>query len=133
MINEKELVRKLIQGDYKSFDELYMHYAKSIFVKIRKIVISHLVAEEIHQDVFLKIWQQRAQLNADISFQSILFQTAKNLSINYYWKASRDTKMKEDLIKNATELYHHLDDYINFSYTIQIISFESGYSFHPTP
>jgi len=117
LINEKELVIRLNEGDYSSFDRLYQYYAKSIFTKIKKIVISHAVAEEIHQDVFLKIWQQRAQLNADIPFQSILFQTAKNLAINYYWKSSRDDKMKAHFINQATAFYDHLDDYINFSST----------------
>jgi len=117
LIDENILVKQMIEGNYQAFDRLYHQYAQEVFVRIKKIVISHSVAEELHQDVFLKIWQQRERLDIGVPFKAIAFQTAKNLAINHYWKATRDEKLKAHLISQATAHYHHLDEHINFNAT----------------
>lgn len=121
LIDENTLVKQMIEGNYQAFDRLYIQYAQEVFVRIKKIVISHSVAEELHQDVFLKIWQQRGRLDIGIPFKAIVFQTAKNLAINHYWKATRDEKLKAHLISQATAHYHHLDEHMNFNSTTEAL------------
>lgn len=116
-IDEKDLLLKLRAGDRDAFNRLYQHYSRPVFSRLKSLVHEQSITEELHQDTFLKIWESRASLNTEIPFQAILMRTAKSTAIDYYRKAVRDEKLKAQLISTATELYNHLDEFIDFKDT----------------
>jgi RNA polymerase sigma factor (sigma-70 family) len=54
---EDELVRGLLCHEEQAYNFLYDNYSKSLFVIILQVVNQHAVAEDVLQDVFIKIWQ----------------------------------------------------------------------------
>jgi RNA polymerase sigma-70 factor (ECF subfamily) len=63
-IAEEELVERLRLKDRTALEYLYDHYAAAIYGVISRIVTKEAVAEEVLQDVFLKIWDKFASYDA---------------------------------------------------------------------
>lgn len=118
--DEKDLLLQLRDGDYTAFDALYNTFAKKLLHKLRRLVLLPEVAEELHQEIFMAIWVERERL-PEVPFQSILFRKASNLTADFYRKASRDHKLREQLIANSTELYDELEEHLNFKETNDLV------------
>ncbi len=67
-------------------------------------------AEEILQDVFLKVWNNRERINVDQSFKSWIYAIAINTIYDYYRKLSRDARLQQELINHFADLYQSTDD-----------------------
>ncbi|UKB78585.1 RNA polymerase sigma factor [Chryseobacterium sp. MEBOG07] len=106
---EKDLLLRLRNGDEHAFEELYRSYSKRIFVNVLKLVKDEDQAQEILQDVFIKIWNHRKNIDPDKSFPAYLFSIAKNLVRDFFRKAALDRKLQAMLIANGTELYDHIE------------------------
>lgn len=107
---EKELLYRLKQGDEPAFEKLYQAYSSRLFGNLYKMVKSEEVAQEILQDVFLKIWRYRATIDPEKSFRSFLFRIAENNVYDFFRKAARDKKLEAQLLAVATEHYEHIEE-----------------------
>src|SRR6185312_2967846 len=76
--NEKELIKLIADGDEIAFEKLFSHYRNRIYSVAFKLTKSYVTAEEIVQDVFLKIWINRSNLNNIQNFGGYLFIIARN-------------------------------------------------------
>lgn len=57
-MEQELLIEQIVKKDPKAFDMLYNNYSKSLLGVIFNIVRNEEVAEEILQDVFIKIWNK---------------------------------------------------------------------------
>lgn len=73
MVNEKELIRKVRNGDSRSFNLLYELYVSDLYNFIFSYVKSGIVADEIVQEAFVKLWLNRTRLDENRSVKSYLF------------------------------------------------------------
>lgn len=73
----------LEKGNTKAFTDFYTQYFKRLIIESDKYVKDIYVAEEIVQDVFLKIWERSADLTQIQSIKSYLYRSVINSSINY--------------------------------------------------
>lgn len=73
------------KDDESAFAELYERYFRLLFNYTFSKVNDEFAAQEIVQELFVSIWQQRNK-NAIQSCRSYLFSSAKNLIISYYRK-----------------------------------------------
>ena len=110
LYNEQELLAKLAEGDENAFEILYLTYSPKIYSKILQLVKQVSIAEEILQDVFLKIWEKRETLDNQKSFRSFLYTIAKNLVVDLFRRAALDRQMLEQFIVENTALYDPFDN-----------------------
>jgi len=95
-LSDAELQQQLAQHDYQSFTTLYNRYALVVKRFLIKILKSEELAEDVCQEVFIKIWSNREQLLHIQSFKSYLFVVARNHALDYLRAAFRsDVAMKE--------------------------------------
>lgn len=80
---EKELVKKLSEGDSFAFEVLFYKYRNKVKGFAVKMVPAQVDPEEIVQEVFVKLWLKKEALNPDKEFQSYLFSVAKNLILDH--------------------------------------------------
>ena len=80
--NERKLLLQVVEGDEPAFAQLFYSYHESLGAYIYQLTCSREMAEEVVQDVFLKIWMQRYLLKEVDNFQAWLFVVAKNQAIN---------------------------------------------------
>lgn len=104
--NEDELLVMLKNDREEAFTELFNYYKPAIYDVARRFLQSHALAEEIVQDVFLKVWVKRAEMSAIRNFNAYLFIMARNLIFDRIKKISFETIAKAELGK---ELFN-IDD-----------------------
>ncbi|TYR36477.1 RNA polymerase sigma-70 factor [Sphingobacterium phlebotomi] len=81
--NEKEILNKLAAGDQRAFTVIFDSYYQLLGAYIYKITESKEAAEEIVQEVFIKIWEKREILGEIDSFKAYLFILSKNKTVDY--------------------------------------------------
>ena len=120
-----DLVCRLKQDDKGAFNTLFYMYAKKVFNFALTYYNDEQDAEEIVQEVFLKVWIKRHFITNPKTFNALVFTMAKNLVYNHlkrnvYKKRYQDYALRDaDRLKNTTEnevhyqdLKHHLDQLI---------------------
>lgn len=108
-ISEKVLVAELSKGNEKAFRKLYDIYRVPIYAYSLSLLKSAPNANEIVQDVFLKVWLNRGHLDPDLSFKSFVFTIAKNSSFNFLQKAANDRKLREEILFKSQKWYNPID------------------------
>ncbi len=88
------LVKRLNQGDTKTFDRLFAEKHQQVYAYCLRLVKSEEVAEEIMMDVFLTVWRKRELMRADQSLNALLFKITKDLSVNYLKKSAREQALR---------------------------------------
>ncbi|PKQ45368.1 RNA polymerase sigma factor [Confluentibacter flavum] len=84
---EKLLVKELKNSNEKAFRKLFDSYRNDLYKFSLSMVCSKDYAEEIVQDVFMKVWIKRESLNPEMSFKSYLFIITRNKNIKFLKKA----------------------------------------------
>lgn len=107
---EKELVLRLKSGDEAAFEQIYDLYSPRLLGKLLKLVKSDMLAAELLQEVFIKLWQVRSELDPDKSFRSYLFCIAESRVCDFFRKVARDSRMKEELLNASADAYQHVEE-----------------------
>lgn len=108
--DEKELLSLLLNGNEQAFEKIYQLYSNRLYGNLLKLVKSEAEAQEILQDVFLKIWLNRQNIDLEKSFRSYLFKIAENKVVDFFRKVARDKKREAQLISLATNEYMPVED-----------------------
>lgn len=84
--NDIKLIKEYLKGDEKSLEILIEKYLKSIYSFSYKNVGNQADAEDITQEVFVKVWKNIRKFDQNKSFKPWIFQIAKNTSIDFLRK-----------------------------------------------
>ncbi len=98
--NIKEIVAK---GHATTFTDFYMQFFKKLLIESNKYVKDIHVAEEIVQDVFLKIWEKAEDIKEIEFLKSYLYRSVINSSINYLNKQKSLAEHHQKIINSFTE------------------------------
>lgn len=113
--SEKLLVKQLIEGNRKAFRKLFDSYSNDLYKFSLSMVCSKTYAEEIVQDVFMKVWIKRESLNPELSFKSYLFTITRNKSIKFLKKAANNRKLREEIFYKNQKFANSTDIYVRES------------------
>ena len=72
------LLTKLRLGDLKAFKEIYELYKLKVTRVAYRYCLDKADAEEVLQDVFMKLWNNKEKINAGQNFDNYLFTITKN-------------------------------------------------------
>ncbi|GGE96100.1 RNA polymerase sigma factor [Flavobacterium limi] len=85
--NENEiLIESLRNGDERAYTFLIDNYHHKLCVYANSLVKNIYSAEDIVQNVFIKVWEQRIRLKSDHSIKSFLYKLVYNEFIDLYRK-----------------------------------------------
>jgi RNA polymerase sigma-70 factor (ECF subfamily) len=90
-INEA-IIEGVKNGDMAAFDMIYRAYSKRLFRFVYGIIKTESDAEEIVQEVFVKIWESHENINDFALFDSYLFTIAYNSTISVIRKKLSEAK-----------------------------------------
>jgi len=86
-ITEHQIIEKFISHDDKNaYAELFKRYSKKVYHLAMHYFHNDEDAEEIVQEVFLKIWIKRKSIQHPQAFSSFLYTTAKNMIFDSFKK-----------------------------------------------
>lgn len=107
--DETVLISELKNHNEKAFRKLFDIYYQDIYGYSISLLKSKDVAEENVQDVFLKVWLHRENLDTEKSFKSYLFTIARNQAFNILNKAANDAILKEEIFYTSQVAYDQGD------------------------
>jgi len=119
--SERDLVLALQRGDEEAFETIYGLYSQRLFGRLLKLVKIEAQAQEILQDVFIKLWQYRHSLDPEKSFRSFLFKIAENKVYDFFRKAARDKVMEANLISLSTTNYINIEEYTRAEENLRLL------------
>lgn len=90
LFSDADLIIALKEGNLNAFNQVFDRYAKRLYRFSMGYLKSAENAEEIVQEVFLKIWNNREELIVQKSFDSYLFTIAKNGILNTIRKSKSE-------------------------------------------
>lgn len=96
-ISDDRLISAIRKEDHQAFDELFQKYGSTLFSFVMSILKEKYLAEEAVQDIFLKIWEKRKDLDPTLSFKSYLFTIALNATKKIYRKKLQEVKYKQNI------------------------------------
>jgi RNA polymerase sigma-70 factor (ECF subfamily) len=94
------LLDKIAAGDQQAFKQVYVCFYKRLYHFALAIVKTKEAAEEIVEDVFVKIWQNREHTGVIRNLKVYLYTATKNRSLNYLSQKARES---------ITEPFDHID------------------------
>lgn len=80
---DQEIILKIRAGDEAAFERAFRLYAKPLHAYGYTLLNNNHVAEEMIQDLFLKIWEQRGALQIHTSLKAYLYRSMHNDCMNH--------------------------------------------------
>lgn len=111
-VSDKQLLDKVATGNVKAFRYLMLAYEPLVFNFVFKLVKSHVLAEEITQDVFLKIWEKAADFAHVESLSAWLYTVGKNHAYNKLKEHAARRLREQDYAYNQDQVWE-LEDQIH--------------------
>ena len=94
---ENDLILQVARGDENAFARLFTLYSDKLYSFIVSLSGSGQVAEDIVQDVFLKIWQKKEGLSSIENFNCYIFRMAHNHVLNILKRVAKETLILSEL------------------------------------
>lgn len=102
--NDSVLVKKLSKGDLLAFNTLFKEYSGRIYRFAVGYLKSEAEAEDLVQEVFMIIWEKRAELKVELSFKSFLFTITFNLIKKHFRTKAQISKYLKTEISDDVDM-----------------------------
>jgi len=112
---ETALLKGLKRSDHECFQNLFAKYSQPLYRFSLSYLKSTQAAEDVVQEVFLKIWRKRKEIDTTKSFQSYLFTIALNVIRKQFNKLSASNQLKHDLLISFADNKETFDEKDDFS------------------
>ena len=99
----ESLIRRCLQGEQAAWDLIVRQYRRKVFNVAYKFVGRHDEAEDLTQDIFLKIFKSLDTFDRRANFQTWLISVSRNLCIDHY-RSVRKERETIDRDIDANEL-----------------------------
>jgi RNA polymerase sigma factor (sigma-70 family) len=97
------LLQQLRQGSEQAFTILYDKFSTPIYRNILHLVKNEDIAQELLQDLFLKIWEIRQNIKLEDSFKSFLYTVAGNMVYTHFRKTAKDNILIAQLVSSYVD------------------------------
>ncbi len=114
-------IRLLRQGDQQSFNVLYNLYVDQLHAFVFRFTKSSSLSDDVVQEVFIKIWEKRGQLDTEKSFKAYLYKIAKNQVLNLFARYTTEQNIQNEIHQGALHCANTTDDTLDFIETAKII------------
>jgi RNA polymerase sigma factor (sigma-70 family) len=121
-ISDTELLQHIKDNDHSAFDTLFERYWKRLYQTAFARLNDGDIAQDIVQEIFIKIWRRRAELDIKTSFENYLHSAVRLSVISHH----RSKKVNEAQLQNALERVdlfgnsiHALTGYLELEKTLQ--------------
>lgn len=95
---DKDLLLQLSEGNDKAFEALFMKYFPKVKFFIAHLLKSENTAEELSQNIFMKLWEHRKNAIQIESFGGYVYKMSKNAVLNH---------IKHRQVENTHTIYYN--------------------------
>jgi len=96
------MVTELKTGNKSAFAHIYETYCDKVYHFILKFIIDQEDARELVQQVFIKLWDNKQNIDPGLPLDPYLFVISRNCCFDFLKKVARDRELKEQLLQMNT-------------------------------
>jgi len=96
--DEVAVLSAVTAGDQKAFERLFLQYKDRVYTIAFTYTENRVIAEEIVQDVFVRVWKNRHKLEEIDVFSSWVYTIARNRALTALQKIAREGERREELV-----------------------------------
>lgn len=100
--DEITLLKELRDSSSEAFIQLYDHYHPALHAYILRFVKIPAIAEDVLQDVFLKIWEVRQRIDPGLSFNAYLYRISRNMVFKLMKKIAADDELRLKIMRQLS-------------------------------
>ncbi|HET8666621.1 MAG TPA: sigma-70 family RNA polymerase sigma factor [Terriglobales bacterium] len=99
LYDDAEIMLRVKAGDDSAFDYLVAKYRRAMVSFMYRMAHNSAIAEELAQEVFLRVYRSRENYSADAKFTTWLYRIATNLAVNH----ARDSKYERPEVTSSID------------------------------
>ena len=80
---EISTIEALQKGDHKAFGEVFLAYSDKVKYLLTGLLRSESNAEELAQDIFMRLWMNHTSIDPNKAFSTYLYTTTRNTALNF--------------------------------------------------
>jgi RNA polymerase sigma-70 factor (ECF subfamily) len=114
MIRDTEIIGRIRSGDIGQFESLFRSSYVSLVRYAKTLIKDHDTAEEVVQDLFFRLWQDREKLKIESSLNGYLFRSVHNRCLHYIEhlkvveRHAAEMKLEQhDTQENPSDILHY--------------------------
>jgi RNA polymerase sigma-70 factor (ECF subfamily) len=123
--NAEDLVRDWVVAlkgdDAEAFNKLFGQYAKRLYYFSLGYLKSKHESEEIVQEVFFKIWENRKSLNPELSFKAYVFKIAYRRINEVFRKLALEQNYRHEVILHSLDQDNNLDERSDYHSLLELV------------
>jgi len=97
--SDAELIERCLRKDNTAWDQIVARFRRKVFHIAYKFTGRHDEAEDLSQEIFLKVFKSLEKFNRDADFSTWLSSVARNYCIDHYRASKREKEvLVEDLV-----------------------------------
>lgn len=109
-ITDEELFKKLKVDDSSAFEILFKRHYANLCKRVKAMLNDEEAAEDVVQQLFMKIWESRETMVLPDSVAAYLFTAARNRALNYIKSQSRKSDNEIPLNQYHDEADHRTEE-----------------------
>ena len=111
--DERELFMQIANGDETAFRMLFDQYRERLYFFAWQLCHSAVEAEEVVQDIFLRLWENRSKLG-EVDFpRKYIYIMARNRTLDLLSKIARDQRLISEVWTNMSQSDNYLEDLLH--------------------
>lgn len=114
-------MQQMHDGSQQAFTAIYRHYSPRIYLNILRMVHDPLTAEEMVQELFTRIWQNRENKGLQENFTAYMYRIAQNLVHDFFRKIQRDRRLLDRFRSLAEQHYEHIEEAVQYQQSSAIL------------
>lgn len=108
--SDKYLVLSAAHGSQVAFVALFHRYKNKLYGYTLRLTSSEVLAEDIVQDVFMKLWADHSSLAAIDNFGGYLFRMSRNHVLNHFKRVAHETAIVSEMFRNGEQGNNNAQD-----------------------
>ncbi|MBL1407506.1 RNA polymerase sigma factor [Sphingobacterium faecale] len=120
-VDEKDLLLRLRGGDHRAFEILYHQHSRLLLAKLDRKFVYTEDADDLLQELFVKIWERRQQIDPDQPFAGYLYRIAQRMVTDHYRKVALTNIVWSEVKRGASEFVEFTDQQVEGRETQKLI------------
>lgn len=109
---DRSLVEQIRNNDKKAFEKLFRRYYSGLHRFLWGYVQNNQIAEDLVQEVFVRVWENRATLSPDAKIKTYIYKIGRNLAIDHsrHKKVVREWEEEKKALHSFSSSKKKIDD-----------------------
>lgn len=121
LYDDRELLKQIAAGSARAFELIYHRYSKKIYLFALKTLRAEAAAEEVLQEVMLKIWKMGPALTEIENLEQYLRTSARNNALNLLRRQEIESRANEKMGRTWSEENNDTEEQVILNDTRRIL------------